>query len=472
MAEIQFFGRLEELEVLEDAYASRTAEMAIIYGRRRVGKTALIQQFCKGKAFFFYTAKAWKDSYQLEQFSQAVGTFCGNAQQRFLQWDAALRALADFPSKKRTVIVIDEFQYIAKERPSLLSELQVLWDEELSNKNIMLILCGSAVSFIAKEVLGEKNPLFGRARTIIKVRPLPFKTVAEFVPSYSVDDIFKGYAALGGIPYFWQGINSQKSMVENLATSLLRSNGFLNDEAQSVLRQEFRDPATYNAILQTVAYGATSRNEIAQKSLVDSRTLSKYLSVLEDMDLIIKEFPIFAGPGQLGNASRGLYRIADPYLKFWFRFLANNPTLIMTRQEALSEWRETVEPYFSDFASECFEEVCLQYLSEKRFAGKLPFRPSALGRWWNADSKIDIVGSDMPRKHCLVAECKYRKEKTGMKVLRSLQVKCERLPLSDNAVFHYWLFSRMGFDDALLEVAAHDPFLHLVSIEELLGPRD
>lgn len=316
MCDTDFFGRVGELESLQDAYDSRTAEMAIIYGRRRIGKTALIQKFCEGKPAFFYTAKAWKDSYQLDRFSQAVGTFCGNPQLRYLEWTSALRALATQPSPSRKVIVIDEFQYIAKERPSILSELQVLWDEELSQENILLVLCSSAVSFIAKEVLGEKNPLYGRARTIMKVRPFPFQTVAEFVPSYSVDDVFRGYAVLGGIPYFWQGVNPQRSMTENLAANIMRSNGLRNDEVQSALRQEFRDPATYNAILQTIAFGSTSRNEIAQKSLVDTRTLSKYLSVLEDMDLVVNEFPVFAGPGELGNVSRGLYRIADPYVKF------------------------------------------------------------------------------------------------------------------------------------------------------------
>lgn len=137
--------------------------MAIIYGRRRIGKTALIRKFCEGKSVFFYTARAWKDDFQLEEFSQVVGAFNRNPQQRFLDWPAALRALTVQPCDTRRVVVIDEFQYIAKERPSILSELQVLWDEELSRKNLFLILCGSAVSFIAKEVLGEKNPLYGRA---------------------------------------------------------------------------------------------------------------------------------------------------------------------------------------------------------------------------------------------------------------------------------------------------------------------
>ena len=132
MGDTDFFGRVGELESLQDAYDSRIAEMAIIYGHRRIGKTALIQKFCEGKPAFFYTAKAWKDPYQLDRFSQAVGTFCGNPQLRYLEWTSALRALAAQPSPSRKVIVIDEFQYIAKERPSILSELQVLWDEELS----------------------------------------------------------------------------------------------------------------------------------------------------------------------------------------------------------------------------------------------------------------------------------------------------------------------------------------------------
>lgn len=468
MSNIDFFGRTGELETLQDAYESPRAEMAIIYGRRRIGKTALIQKFCEGKPVFFYTARAWKDAFQLEAFSEAVGTFNHNAQQRFLDWPAALRALTSLPCDSRLVIVIDEFQYIAKERPSVLSELQVLWDEELSRKNIFLILCGSAVSFIAKEVLGEKNPLYGRARTIMKVRPLPFQITAQFVPQCKADDVFRGYAVLGGIPYFWQDINPQRSLTENLASNLLRESGFLNDEAQSVLRQEFRDPSTYNAILQAIAFGATSRHEIAQKSLADTRNLSKYLTVLEDMDLIEREFSVFSGAGDLSNASRGLYRISDHYLKFWFRFLSKNPVPIMTRAEALSEWHALVEPFFAEFASGAFEEVCQQYLVRLRYAGQLHFRPTEMGRWWAKNVEIDIVGADHERRHCLVGECKYRNEKVTLKVLRSLQAKCAHLPVRDETVFDYWLFSRSGFDDALKALAERDPYLHLVGMDELL----
>lgn len=468
MSTVDFFGRTGELETLQDAYESPTAEMAIIYGRRRIGKTALIRKFCEGKSVFFYTARAWKDDFQLEEFSQVVGAFNRNPQQRFLDWPAALRALTVQPCDTRRVVVIDEFQYIAKERPSILSELQVLWDEELSRKNLFLILCGSAVSFIAKEVLGEKNPLYGRARTIMKVRPLPFATAAQFVPDCTADDVFRAYAVLGGIPYFWQGMNPRRSLTENLATIILREGGFLNDEAQSVLRQEFRDPATYNAILQAIAFGATTRTEIVQKSLADSRNLSKYLTALENMGLIERECSVFSDAGDLTDASKGLYRIPDHYLKFWFRFLAKHHEPVMTQAEAVSEWHTSVEPFFSEFASEAFEEVCRQYLVRLQHAGQLPFRPTELGRWLDKNAEIDIVAADHERRHCLVGECKYRNEKVGLKVFRSLQAKCARLPVHDDAVFHYWLFSRSGFEDPVKALAERDPYLHLVGMDELL----
>lgn len=306
------------------------------------------------------------------------------------------------------------------------------------------------------------------ARTIMKVRPLPFQITARFVPNYTADDVFRGYAVLGGIPYFWQGMNPQRALTENLASNLLRESGFLNDEAQSVLRQEFRDPSTYNAILQAIAFGATTRHEIAQKSLAESRNLSKYLTVLENMDLIERELPVFSGAGDLSNASRGLYRISDHYLKFWFRFLAKSPVPIMTRAEALSEWSSSVEPFFSEFASAAFEEVCRQYLVRLRYARQLPFRPTVLGRWWEKNTEIDIVAADHERRHCLVGECNYRNEKVNLKVFRSLQGKCAHLPVHDDTVFHYWLFSRSGFDDSLKEFADRDPYLHLVGMDELL----
>ena len=198
----------------------------------------------------------------------------------------------------------------------------------LSQINILLILLSSAVSYIEKNVLNERTPLYGRARTVLKVMPLSFQAASAFLPEYAVDDLFRGYAVLGGIPHYWQCLYARQSMEENLALNLLRANSFLHDEPQSLLRQEFRNPSTYNAILRSIAMGASTRSKIAEQSHVDNRTLTKHLIVLGEMDLLEQEFPVFSEPGEAGNVSQGLYRIKDPLHKFWFRFLADEPDLI------------------------------------------------------------------------------------------------------------------------------------------------
>ena len=468
MDRLECFGRTEELEALEGVCGSRRAEMVIVCGRRRVGKTALIQKVCEGRETFWYTAKAWKDEFQLELFSEAVSARLGKSGVRYTSWTAAFEACVAAPGEGRRTIVIDEFQHIAQKRPGFLSELRAVWDDVLSQKNFLLILLSSAVSYVEKDVLGDRSPLSGRAGIVLKVPPLPFQTVSDFAPEYAADDLFKGYAVLGGTPYYWQCIDARRSMKENLALNLISSNGFLNDEPQSLLRQQFRDPSTYNAILRSIAMGASTRSEIAQKSLVDSRILTKYLTVLEDMDLIEREFPVFSGPDEPLSASLGRYRLNDSLHKFWFRFLADEPDLIRSQEEAQLKWKEKVEPYFSEFAHEAFAAACREYLLRRRLEGKIPEALMHFGRWWSGDAEIDIVGADEARQNCIAAECRYQREAAGMKVLRSLQKKCALLPVADDAVFSLWIFSRSGFDEALKAEAEAHSNIHLVPMEALL----
>lgn len=465
-----FVGRQAELETLESQYASPRAEMAIVYGRRRVGKTALVTHFCRGKKALYFTANRWTDDLQLRAFSRAVSDFAGlRRPTEFAQWSEALDYLSDLESDERLVLVIDEFQYIAQERPSILSELQNLWDHSLQHKNLFIILCGSAVSFIAKEVLGQQNPLYGRARTIMKVAPLPFVDAAKLIPTFNAQDQFKLYAVLGGMPYYYESIRGDLTVEENLAVNTLLNASFLNQEPQSVVMGEFRDPSTYNAILNAISFGATKFNEIAQKSAVPTSRLAFYLGVLQDMDLVEKEFPTLMNDSDMGNVQRGIYRLSDNFLRFWFRFIATQTAPVMTKAEALDVWRENIEPDFPEFASQAFEEVCRQYLWRKRFENKLPMKPVRLGRWWYKSVEIDLAGVDAKGENVLVAECKYRQQKTGVSVLKALDKKCEALPIKPSAKVHRYLFSRSGFDDNLTELAKSDKTLHLVSTDELIA---
>ncbi len=463
-----FVGRQAELEILETQYASPKAEMAIVYGRRRVGKTALITQFCNGKRTLFFSARRWTDAVQMRAFSQAVSEFANVRRPiEFEDWMDAFDYLSDLHPEERLVLVIDEFQYIAQERPSILSELQNLWDHNLQYKNLMIILCGSAVSFIAKEVLGQQNPLYGRARTIMKVAPLPLVDAAKIYPQLGAQDQFKIYSVLGGIPYYYDSMRLDMSLEESIAMNMLLDSGFLNQELQSVMMGEFRDPSTYNGILRAISFGATTFNEIAQKSQVPSSRLGFYLGVLQDMDLVVKEFPVLLHLSEFGNVQRGIYRLSDNFLRFWFRFVAVKTKPVMTRREAIDIWVEDIEPVFSEFASQAFEDVCGQYLWRKRFEGALPMKPARLGRWWHKSVEIDLVGPDAKGENVLVAECKYRQQKTSISVLKALDKKCEALPIKDSVKVHRYLFSRSGFDDALTELAKTDPTLHLVTLEDL-----
>lgn len=468
MNRLECFGRTEELEALEGVCGSRRTAMVIVYGRRRVGKTALIQKVCEERETFWYTAKAWKDEFQLELFSEALSARLGKSGMRYESWTAAFKAYAAAPGEGRRILVIDEFQHIAQKHLGFLSELRVVWDDVLSQKNFLLILLSSAVSYVEKDVLGDRSPLSGRAGIVLKVPPLSFQTVSDFAPEYAADDLVRGYAALGGIPYYWQFLDARQSMEENLALNLLRANGFLHDEPQSLLRQEFRDPSTYNAILRSIAMGASTRSEIAEQSHVDNRTLTKYLTVLGDMDLIEQEFPVFSGPNEPGSASLGRYRLNDSLQKFWFRFLADEPDLIRSQEEAQLKWKEKVEPYFAEFAHEAFAAACREYLFRWRLEGLIPEALTHFGRWWSGDAEIDIVGADKRRQHCIAAACRYRREAADLKVLRSLQKKCALLPVADDAVFSYWIFSRSGFDEALKNEAEAHLNIHLVPMKALL----
>ena len=363
------------------------------------------------------------------------------------------------------MVVIEEFQHLARERPDFCSELLAAWNESLVRKNFLLILSSGDIPFVRKEFPGRNEALRETLHTI-SMAPLRFEEVSGFAPSYSADELFRGYAVLGGSPYRWEGIDPGLSMTENLAASLVRANGFLYDETQDVLREEFRNPSTYNAILHAMALGAATRAEIAGESLVDVRTVARYLDALEERGLIVQEPAVFEDIA--GKKPHPRFQIVDRCMAFWFRFLANRPALVMTREEALAEWAATVEPGFEAFAAESFVRVCRMNLLRQFLSEKRPFPLWMLFGWRNRKTVIDSVGIDHAIRRGLVCECLYKEEKAGLKILRSLRKKISGLPFPFKVNYDYWIFSRAGFDEALQDAASKDSQIHLVGMEQLL----
>ena len=305
-----FIGREAELRFLEDKYLEDRGQLIVLYGRRRVGKTETLREFCKDKPHVFYSCTQSTDKVQLVKFSQLMlkeDIPARNYITEFADWEKAFRAILDLPyGDRKKLIVIDEFPYMCKGNDSIPSILQNLWDSELKDANVMVILCGSAMSFIEKELLAEKNPLYGRATGIYKMQAMGFYDAARFFPDYSPRDKVLTYAVLGGIPHYLNQFDPKKSLGENIKRNILTKGSVLYSEVDFLLHQELRETPIYNSIIEAVALGNTKLSDISQKAMMDSTSkTSVYLRNLIELGIVEREFSVDVKLKEKANASRG-----------------------------------------------------------------------------------------------------------------------------------------------------------------------
>ena len=473
-----FIGRARELDFLQERYDSERAELVVLYGRRRIGKTELLQQFARDKAAVFYACTECTDQEQLARFSKRIlqtGLPAARFLTSFSDWETALRSIQDVPSEGKKLLIIDEFPYMCASRPELPSILQNLWDHELSRTNVMLILCGSAMSFIENELLAERNPLYGRATGIYKLLPLPFVSVRQFFPQYSVEDQVAAYAILGGIPYYLIQFQSEKSLEENIRTNILQKGCVLYSEVEFLLRQELRETSVYNAIIEAVALGNNTLALIHSKTQIEKTKISVYLKNLMEIGIIEREFSVLSTVKEHAGSGRGLYQLTDAYFRFWYAFLYGSHSELEAGDVA-GVWQHLIVPQLHEFVSRTYEKVCIEYLRVRNQAGELPFHFIKIGRWWekvtrtvegkkhSVSEEIDIVAADRTEQNFLLAECKFRRAPADFDVLRQLQDKFPQKKYHGN--YHYMIFSFYGFTERLRDAAAQEN-VRLVSGEEI-----
>ena len=318
-----FIGREAELKFLNDKYETEGGQFVVLYGRRRVGKTETLREFCKGKPHIFFSCTQTTDKVQLQKFSKQLlkeNIPARNYIIEFADWEKAIHAILDLPyGNKKKLLVIDEFPYMCKGNRSIPSILQNLWDAELRNANVMIILCGSAMSFIEKELLAEKNPLYGRATGIYKMKEMGFYDAIKFFPDYSERDKVIAYSILGGIPHYLRQWNPKWSIAENIKRNILTKGCILYSEVEFLLHQELRETPVYNSIIE--ALGNTTLNNISQKSLVeDTSKTSVYLKNLIELGIVEREFSVDARVKEQANGNRGTYKLTDNFFRFWYAF--------------------------------------------------------------------------------------------------------------------------------------------------------
>lgn len=470
-----FIGRHDELDFLESCYASPKAQLVVLYGRRRVGKTETLLEFVHSKPHLFFAAQSATKQEQLAAFSQIMfgsGSPASRYLTQYSDWTSALRDLTELPAERsdrwpdgttRRLLIIDEFPYLVASDHSLPSVLQNLWDHTLRHGNVMIVLCGSAMSFIEKEVLSEKAPLYGRATGILKMQPMPYYDAAQFLPNHTPRDQLLTYAALGGIPHYLAQFAPEDDFETNVKQRILKRGTTLYSETEFLMQQEFRETATYNSIIQAIALGATHLNEIAQKTLLGAQKASTYLANLMEVGIVEREFPVTASLSEYAKGMRGLYRLSDNFFRFWYAFVFANRSALETG-DVDGVYRYEMAPRLNDFAAMPFGRVCAAWLWRENMRGALPFRAHNIGRWWNKTDEIDVVAADRGFTSLILGECKFRNGPVDGHVLADLRGKSVAFRKADR---QYYLFSASGFTDSLTAQAQADGAVRLVDAATL-----
>lgn len=460
-----FYCREEELRKLNERYEDDRFECIVIFGRRRVGKTALINEFCKDKPTVFFSALNTTGKENLEMLSKAIMSYERPGTESapvFQSYDSALDELTELSKEKRIVFVIDEYPYLAKAKPAISAMLQHLIDHKWKDSKMYMILCGSSMSFMENQVLGQESPLYGRRTGQFKIEPLNYKETAVFHPDLSNSDNALIYGITGGVPHYINKLDVRTNLDEALLANFFDRSCYLYEEPGNLLKQELREPAIYNAIIKAIAEGASRLNDITMKVGEENAVCSKYLKTLIDLGIVRKETPITEKPGK-----KTIYLLADNFFRFWYRFVPVNISAIDSGRMA-KIYPHAVKQHLSDYMGLTFEKMCQQYLLY--YADDLPIELSQIGQWWGPDTKqrkqiqIDIVGTPVEGQEYIIGSCKYRNEKIGTDELELLKESASGF--GKGSRYHYYIFSKSGFTDGLLQAMERGE-VTLVSLEDI-----
>ena len=446
---MEFIDREKELAALEKAWQGKEAQFLVIYGKRRVGKTELIKHFMKDKPHVYFLSqrvngidnRRWLADLAADHFKDDFLKTAG-----FPDWRAFFQYGRD-RIKTRTVLVIDEFPYLTESEKGLPSIFQTGWDEYLHKTPVFLILCGSSIAMMESEVLAEKSPLFGRRTGQIQLKPFRFAEARKFYPRASFDRCFELYTLAGGNPGYLKKLNPACSVIDNIISQVLPPEAFLAREVEFLLREELREPRNYFAILKAIAFGKSKIGEIVNDTGLDKGILHRYLFTLDDLQVIHKEVPVTE---RLPLKSRkGLYRIQDQFIKFWFRHILPNRAAI--EEGRIERLLPRLESEFPALVAENYEKLAVDIVRARE---DLFVPMDAAGRWWNREEEIDLVAINEERREILFGEAKWSARPVGIDVYRDLKRKALLVDWHNGErTERFCLFSRSGFTKDMRELA-------------------
>lgn len=450
----KFINREDDLRALEKQWRKKSAQFFIIYGKRRVGKTELIKQFIKNKPSVYFYAEKSTSLDLLLRFSRAIGAFFHDTilkERGVERWDALFEYLRN--KNEKIVIALDEFPSLIDVDKAIPSIFQRGWDEYLKDSKIFFILCGSSISIMESDVLSYQSPLYGRRTGQLLMHPFGFYDAWEFFPSLDFGEFLKVYSVVGGMPYYLCEFQESKNLMDALKDKILNPRGLLYHEVEFLLREEFREARTYFIILKAIANHRSKFGEISSEAGLQKNILMKYLHVLEDLHVIKKEIPVTEEKPL--KSKKGLYKIQDKFVQFWFRYVLpyKSALEIGDAKEVLSVFHQT----FDSVLARAYEEIAADILRKNEAqAGSF----ERMGRWWDKNEEIDLVGVSSNRNEIIFGEVKWTNKNVGMNIYEALKEKARKVQWGhENRKEKYVLFSRSGFTEDLIKTAKKERVL-------------
>jgi len=448
----KFVNRKEELEFLEREFMDTGLKVIILYGRRRVGKTELINQFCKDKPHIYFLADKRGTAINAREFAVNSARYFNDITPEVRNFDDAFIYILKRTEDRKLIVTIDEFAYLVEKDDSIPSVFQKIVDVHLEGTNTYLILCGSSISMM-EGILGYRSPLYGRRTGQWKVTPLRFKDSWSFLPRYSFEEFIEAFSVVGNIPAYLLQFDDSADIYENIEKRILGRGNPLYDEVEFILRAELREPSVYMSVVEAIANGATKVTEIANRCYMNAKDIPKYLQVLQRLQLVHRVVPVTE---RKPKTKKAIYQISDNFFRFWFKFVYPNRSDVEGGEvdRALSKIRAEFNPY----VGRIFEQVCREFLVEVNHRAGLPFHFTKIGTWWGhfredgvrKEIEIDTVALNEDTRDILFAECKWQNKKVGINTYHNLMEKSTRVEWHlDKRKEYFALFSKAGFTPEL-----------------------
>lgn len=453
---MKFVDRKREMALLEREYESDTASLVVVYGRRRVGKTALLTQFIEQKPAIYFLATEESEAMNRQAFQQLAAAYLKDGllqEAAVARWEPIFERLVSAVRGERLVIVLDEFQYIGRNSPAFLSVFQRIWDQCLSKANVIVVLCGSLISMMMSQTLRYESPIYGRRTAQLRLRPVKFPYYPEFFGEEKPrDEWIRYYSVTGGVPKYIEMFSRAQSLEQGIKENILDTGSFLYDEPNFLLQREVSDIGSYFSIMRAIAAGNHKLSKIATVLQQKQTSIPRYLRVLIELDLLEREVPVTESSPE--KSKKGIYQIRDPFLAFWFQFIYPNRSYLETgHQEVVL--RRIRQNFIDSRVSFIYEEICREQLWTLSANGQLPCVLDKVGRWWdNAGNEIDAVGIAEDEQVLVLGECKFWQGQVGLNVLQALEQKALQVSWhSETRKTLYVLFSIHGYTAELQQLA-------------------